>query len=134
MIYTRAYKLQNHKYGVASCVSKKRKTCLYIKSKYVNCEGSHQVNIFRCLAKQKVQVIVQNNKIKRAQNKMTKNSELPLMGKKKFQFRLMKIEKLPQTLLEIELDNYNNWVRSPEKQSSDLSLIENSVLGYVNNL
>lgn len=46
----------------------------------------------------------------------------------------MKIEKLLQTLLEMKLDNYNNQVRSPKKQSSDLGLIENSVLRFVNNL
>lgn len=72
MIYTKAYKLENHKYGVLGYVSKKQKTCLYIKSKYVNCESNHQVNISRYLAKQKAQAVVQNNKIKRTQNKDNK--------------------------------------------------------------
>lgn len=49
------------------------------------------------------------------------------MGKKKFLLSLMKIKKPLQTLFEIKLHNYNNWVTSSEKQFLDLSLIEKSV-------
>lgn len=50
-----AYKAENHRCGVISCIVKMVKICTYITLKYANCGAKHQATIFKCPTRLKTQ-------------------------------------------------------------------------------
>lgn len=66
MIYVRVHKFENYRYKVIGYIIKRSKICIYIVFKYADCGEVYQATIFKCSARQKTQIVVWQNKAKRA--------------------------------------------------------------------
>lgn len=54
VICASTYKVKNHRYEITKCTIKMGKICTHSIPECINCEGNHNVILFKCLAKLKV--------------------------------------------------------------------------------